>query len=50
LIRDPRQNVPQQGFHTRGYTRLFNPGLAGSPQHDRHTYEYHTFVQGVELQ
>jgi hypothetical protein len=32
LIRDPRQNVPQQGIHTRGYTRLFNQGLAGSPQ------------------
>jgi hypothetical protein len=35
LLRDPRQNVPQLGIHTRGYTRLFNPGLAGSPQHRR---------------
>jgi hypothetical protein len=31
----PRRNVPQQRIHTRGYTQLFNPGLAGSqqPQH-----------------
>jgi hypothetical protein len=32
LLHDPRQNVPQQGIHTRGYTRLFNLGLTGSPQ------------------
>jgi hypothetical protein len=32
LLRDLGQNVPQQGIHTKGYTRLFNLGMARSPQ------------------
>jgi hypothetical protein len=32
LLCDLRRNVPQQEIHTRGYTWLFNLGLAGSPQ------------------
>jgi hypothetical protein len=28
MLRDPRWNVPQQGIHKLGYTRLFNLGLA----------------------
>jgi hypothetical protein len=35
LLRDPRWNVPQQGIHIRGYTQLFNLGLAGLPQLQR---------------
>jgi hypothetical protein len=32
LLRDPRRNVLHHGIHIRGYTQLFNLGLAGSPQ------------------